>query len=62
MAAMVDILSEMEKAPQPRREMRHVGYWEIICQCGREVRAREAETTCPHCGRMLVIEWGPTGR
>lgn len=57
MTTMVDILSEMEKSPRPRREPRTYGYWEIECPCGKQMRVRERENTCPSCNRLLVIEW-----
>lgn len=29
----------------------------IPCLCGREVKSHYRVTTCPECGRLLVVEW-----
>ena len=32
--------------------------FQIPCLCGATVETRDRETKCPHCGRILVVEWG----
>lgn len=58
MAAMVDILAEMEKATPSHRKQRLYSVWVVTCPCGVEFESREKETKCPVCGRQAKIEWG----
>jgi hypothetical protein len=30
----------------------------IPCLCGVDVLSHACETTCPECGRILIVEWG----
>lgn len=58
MAALADILAEMEETPRPKVEERTFAFWELTCECGETLRVREPNITCLKCGRELRIEWG----
>jgi hypothetical protein len=29
----------------------------VTCPCGHQIESHLAKCTCPHCGRLLVIDW-----
>ena len=32
--------------------------YHAVCLCGADVSSQTTETTCPHCERVLIFEWG----
>lgn len=31
--------------------------YHIDCVCGERLTSPDAETQCPHCGRLIRVEW-----
>ena len=56
MAAMTDILAEMEQAERPRRPQRLSAEYEFECLCGEQILTTQREVTCPRCAREISIE------
>ena len=58
MATMTDLLTEMERAEQPRRQYRAFSFWEVECACGRLLQLTLPQGACPGCHRVIEIGWG----
>lgn len=53
-------VASSQPAPAPRTERSHSEF-HLPCECGKSIVTRLVETTCPACGRILIIEWGGKG-
>jgi len=43
----------------PQDEQRDNSFWEVTCECGKQIHTKTLTVQCPKCGRLLVIEgWG----
>jgi hypothetical protein len=38
-------------------QMRPYSVYVFVCLCGHEIESAELDCECPHCGRMLEVNW-----
>ena len=56
MGATWEEIAEMERAPLPSEPELRDSVYVLSCPCGRRLRPKTAESTCPDCGRIHLVE------